>query len=1516
MASDGKGRLSQGTEREKQLEELLASYVDRLHRGEQLDPEQILADHPTLGQELLECLEGYVDYPRAGAGEEPLGTLGDYTLRRKVGSGGMGVVYEAWQNSLDRHVALKVLPAGVAADTKSYSRFLREAQIAAKLNHPSIVAVYGFGVESNTPYYAMEFVEGETLAQILDPLEAEGERDAPEAAVRISRIFIRSQERAGGDELSVDEKRTGGEKRTGDKKRSGAAEATVGPEAEAWTEAKGALKAGSEGEVAAQAAAAAVPSPTKAAPVKEARESIGYASLANAFADVADALHHAHSRGVIHRDIKPSNLILDRGSDAGGASHVRVRILDFGLARLEGQERLTASGEFLGTPIYVSPEQAQARKIPIDHRTDIYSLGATMYELLTLRPPFKGRDYQDTLSQIISKDPSAPRGFNPRVPRDLETIVLKCLRKAAQDRYGTAEALAQDLRRFARGEPIEAQPQPAWEKWARRFWRHRGAAIAAAVMVAIALAAFAASSFFIWKEQQRTQKALDQVAAQRVRADRNFRKARAAVDEMLSQVGQSWLVSVPGMEDVRRLLLQKALRFYQDFLAEEGEDPEVRREAGRAQLRMGDILFMLGRHAESEAAYREAIARSSALASEWPDDLAYRHDLARAHAGLADLLRATGRHEDAKKSAGAARDILASLAQQSPAEGAYREDLASAEGRVGKLLWHEGKHDDATSAHRRAIEIRSGLIKESPSSAALLLAQATSLADLSAILGEIGVQGESKEALDEARALAEKIEGEARESAECILLRARMLEVGGPQTGRAREEALRESLSLRRKLAEDFPRVPDYRKDLAGTYFFLAAALQTTNRYAETEEAFGECLALLRKLVEEHPGVPLYKERLSFSLTNYGGWLRETGKAAEAIAAYRDVVRLSEELARDQPESPARFSDLAMHRSNLAAMLMSRGEDAEAEKEFLAAREVLQKLREEHPKVREYPVSLAMLNVNLAHACQHEKRLDEAEQALREALSILETKVGEKQPYADPRVLVRAHLNLGDVLAKSGRMAQAEESFQRVLSLQERMVQKNPESIDARAGLADFVETIVGHRLDAGMDREAVDVWPKARDARIWLSEQSPRDCSHPLALGEGHERIAAALRKLGEVRKAGEELRLAEESYRKALALAPENVAILQRLARRLISPPAQDEGGPAPDGASPAEDEGSAPPGEALHAPSKERAMEAARLAAKALEIAPESAASWNILGVASYRLGDWKKSIDCIRKALELGYEGGPGESLLLGMACWQLGDKAEAVKWQERALDSIDEGGGNVPMDVFWLRQEAEALLGLRELESQRYLGAGDFEKGEEALRDVVRFWEKLVAEEPEAKARSRHLQFACCNLGQLLKATGRLADAEEFYRKAVALAPDDPLSQMLLAWLLAIRPGQAREKIAEALQLAAKAAKTAPEDERMWWALGLACHRSDRWTQAIEALEKSLKLSQGDAPKKLLVLAMARWNLGKKDEARKSYDEAIELLEKEDTISSEMQGLREEAEALLGTGGDKEEKSSI
>jgi len=326
---------------------------------------------------------------------EATGLLGDFSIVRVIGRGGMGVVYEAVQKSLNRRVALKVLPSFSAEDPRKVKRFQVEAQAAACLHHPHIVPVYLVGSENGLHYYAMQFIEGRTLAEIITASGHGGEAVAPGADPP-------------GRELS---------------------------------------------------------SPRMAAELCR---------------QAAEALHFAHEQGTIHRDVKPSNLLID-GSG-------KLWVSDFGLARIVGQVDLTLSGVVLGTLRYMSPEQAFGTRAVVDHRTDIYSLGATLYELITLHPVFEGDDRLELLRRIADEQPRRPRTFDPAIPRDLETIVLKTLAKDPGERYATALELADDLGRFLQNRPILARRPNLLDRVAKWSRRH-GIAVAGAIVMLAALVA-------------------------------------------------------------------------------------------------------------------------------------------------------------------------------------------------------------------------------------------------------------------------------------------------------------------------------------------------------------------------------------------------------------------------------------------------------------------------------------------------------------------------------------------------------------------------------------------------------------------------------------------------------------------------------------------------------------------------------------------------------------------------------------------------------------------------------------------------------------------------------------------------------------------------------------------------------------------------------------------------------------------------------------------------------------------
>jgi tetratricopeptide (TPR) repeat protein len=419
------------------VEELTA----RLQAGEVVDVDAYVQAHPEHAERLRQLLPALhllaelghsaasgvpSALPLAAPGDGLSGTLGDFRIIREVGRGGMGVVYEAEQISLGRTVALKVLPFAAALDGRQLQRFKNEAQAAAHLQHQHIVPVYGVGSERGVHYYAMQFIDGHSLAELIQQLRRGEPRGvSPEA---------------------------------------------TGP----YTP-----PSGGDGPIAATPPVAGLSTECST------RSPAFFQAMARLGGQAALALEHAHSLGVVHRDIKPANLLLD--------ARTNLWITDFGLAQVQSDTRLTMTGDLVGTLRYMSPEQALGQRGGVDHRSDLYSLGATLYELLTLEPAFAGRDRQELLRQIAFEEPRPPRRWNQAIPVELETIVLKALAKSPTERYGTAQELADDLERFLKDEPIRARRPTVVQKVRRWARRHRAVVATALVGLLVAVAVLAGS---------------------------------------------------------------------------------------------------------------------------------------------------------------------------------------------------------------------------------------------------------------------------------------------------------------------------------------------------------------------------------------------------------------------------------------------------------------------------------------------------------------------------------------------------------------------------------------------------------------------------------------------------------------------------------------------------------------------------------------------------------------------------------------------------------------------------------------------------------------------------------------------------------------------------------------------------------------------------------------------------------------------------------------------------------------
>jgi serine/threonine protein kinase len=467
---------------DSQLVQILDRYLAALQAGTPPERNELLAKYPELAADLEACLaslefirQGAVDarFREAEAENPPgsglvTGVLGDFRLLREIGRGGMGVVYEAEQVSLGRRVALKVLPFAAAMDPKQLQRFRIEAQAAAHLHHTNIVPVHAVGCERGVQFYAMQYIEGQTMAALIGELRELAGLDARDPSLAAAPASALASELLSGRW----------------------APARRGPASD--------VPAGATGPCPAPTPTEAVETTTKAAaPLSTQRSTTSptfFRTVAHLGVQAAEALEHAHAKGIIHRDIKPANLLIDASGN--------LWITDFGLARMLSEAGLTMTGDLLGTLRYMSPEQALAKRVSVDRRTDIYSLGVTLYELLTLRPAYDGRDRQEIMQQIAFEEPRPPRRLNKAIPAELDTIIRKTMGKNPAERYATAQELADDLRRFLDDKPIRAK-RPTLLDWTRKWARrHQGVVTTGIVGLIVAVTILLVSTFLLFSAYQ------------------------------------------------------------------------------------------------------------------------------------------------------------------------------------------------------------------------------------------------------------------------------------------------------------------------------------------------------------------------------------------------------------------------------------------------------------------------------------------------------------------------------------------------------------------------------------------------------------------------------------------------------------------------------------------------------------------------------------------------------------------------------------------------------------------------------------------------------------------------------------------------------------------------------------------------------------------------------------------------------------------------------------------------------
>lgn len=721
--------------------------------------------------------------------------FGDYDLLEPIAKGGMGIVYKARQRKLNRIVAIKMILAGQFADQSDIERFYSEAEAAAALSHPNIVAIHEIGEVGGQHFFSMDYIDGQSLADMV--------RENPLRPRRAAE-FVKT---------------------------------------------------------------------------------------------IAETIQFAHDNGVIHRDLKPANILLDRRQ--------RPLVTDFGLAKqVSSQSQRTMAGSIVGTPSYMSPEQAAGHTDQIGPLSDLYSLGAILYELLTGRPPFRAASPFETVRQVLDSEPVSPRVLNESVPRDLETICLKCLQKDRKTRYGSAQELADELDRYLRGEPIQARPISGPE----RFWRLcrrypvTSSAIAAAVAFFIALPIVLAVAYF------RISAALERESIARVESDRSFREAVDAVNDLFTTVSENTLLNQPGMQPLRQELLQKPLDYYQRFLTQRGSDPRVPDELGGAYYRVAQITELLKTPDEALPAYESAKQIQSRQVERNPGDAPRLEALGNTLNALGTVWVKKKEFDKADKEFEAAIDVRSRLANDHATQGDYQRALANTHMNVGMSQYKRGRLQPAREHFEQAQAIRRSALAANPTQPKLQRDLAKGYYNLGFIeqsdgdLAAAEAHFKSAVATLEALTTAKHTDLDNFDIEKLLAVCYRILGDLLPDERQAdRRRYYEQALAHLVPLASQNPAVSEFQTEQGAVLLNLSDLELASGDSPAARTSLDRAREIYQTLVQHHPDDPWFQRDLAVTLRELAKLQHSTGDHAAGAASLQEAKRLLTNLVTQKP---------------------------------------------------------------------------------------------------------------------------------------------------------------------------------------------------------------------------------------------------------------------------------------------------------------------------------------------------------------------------------------------------------------------------------------------------------------------------------------------------------------------------------------------------------------------------------------------------------------------------------------